>query len=477
MIEPIMFVGIGVFITGLLVLGIIPLVHARAVRLTMRRLEALTPLSMAEIQADKDQLRAEFAMSTRRLEMSVEQMKAKTINQLADIGKKSEAIGRLKLELGEKTAALFALEAKERQLTEDLQGMEFELTSKSEALEEAQRALAQTQVELEQVSSSFHESSTATDDQRVELVALRAQTEALKGQVESYEQESRDLLARLAAKTGEVEVLSQQLADERARSDQLGTRLDELDRQIIVRTTDSEVLERRFQELTVRFDQQGRFLAERERVCDQLGTRLGELDRQIIVRTTDSEVLERRFQELTVRFDQQSRFLAEREHVSDRLVADLETARRTEAEVRHALADAEDRHRFATETVRAEKALVEEELRQMREERTRLQREIASLKRDAENAWANERMENAILRERINDVAAEVARLTATLEGPGSRIDSLLGSADRRAGRRPTEAMGPPRSLPAAASSKGTLADRIRALQSRASRASQPSGA
>ncbi len=89
MLEPIMYIGIGFLVAGLLVIGVIPLVHARAVRLTMRRLEALTPLSMAEIQADKDQLRAEFAMSTRRLEMNVEQMKAKTTNQLAEIGKTS----------------------------------------------------------------------------------------------------------------------------------------------------------------------------------------------------------------------------------------------------------------------------------------------------------------------------------------------------------------------------------------------------
>src|SRR6266853_538773 len=116
MIEPIMFVGIGFLVAGLLVIGVIPLVHARAVRLTMKRVEAMTPMSMAEIQADKDQLRAEFAMSTRRLEMSVEQMKAKTTNQLAEIGKKTEGIGRLKLELGEKTAALLALEAQAKQL-------------------------------------------------------------------------------------------------------------------------------------------------------------------------------------------------------------------------------------------------------------------------------------------------------------------------------------------------------------------------
>src|SRR6201995_3914129 len=104
MIEPIMYAGIGFLVAGLLVLGFIPLVHARAVRLTMKRLEAATPMSMAEIQADKDQLRAEFAMSTRRLEMSVEQMKAKTTSQLAEIGRKTDSLSRLKLELGEKTA-------------------------------------------------------------------------------------------------------------------------------------------------------------------------------------------------------------------------------------------------------------------------------------------------------------------------------------------------------------------------------------
>src|SRR5712692_850866 len=142
MIEPIMFVGIGFLVAGLLVIGVIPLVHARAERLTTRRLEALTPLSMAEIQADKDQLRAEFAMSTRRLEMSVEQLKAKTTSQLTEIGKKSDAIGRLKLELGEKTAALFARETKETQLADELRSIRADFESKGGSLAETERALA-----------------------------------------------------------------------------------------------------------------------------------------------------------------------------------------------------------------------------------------------------------------------------------------------------------------------------------------------
>src|SRR5690242_5307189 len=114
MIEPIMYFGIGFLVASLFGLILIPLVHNRAVRLTVRRLEAATPLSMAEIQADKDQLRAEFAMSTRRLELSVEQLKSRTTSQLAELGKKTDAINRLKVELGEKTAAIFSLEAREK---------------------------------------------------------------------------------------------------------------------------------------------------------------------------------------------------------------------------------------------------------------------------------------------------------------------------------------------------------------------------
>jgi chromosome segregation ATPase len=426
MVEPIMFVGIGFLVAGLLVIGVIPLVHTRAVRLTMRRLEALTPLSMAEIQADKDQLRAEFAMSTRRLEMSVEQMKAKTTNQLADIGKKSDAIGRLKIELGEKNAALLALEAKDRQVTEELHSVREELAAKAGTLDDMHRAFSETQSELSQISGSFHESSVTADSQRVELVAARAHGEVLKGQIANYAKETKDLRERLTNKAAEVEMMIRQLAEERGKS-------------------------------------------------EQLGNRVSELDRQIIAHTTEHELLGRRVQEMTTRLDEQSRFLADREFVSDRLRNDAASAQKTETDIRAEFAETEGRHQLATEAVRAEKSLVEDQLRQSQEERAKLQREIATMKRDAENAWTNERMENAVLRERINDVAAEVARLTATLEGEQSPIEAILKSDDAPAAAADKANTASPTLAPQNGEAKGTLADRIRALQSRASRVPQPS--
>jgi hypothetical protein len=78
---------------------IIPFVHRRAVRLTARKCLAATPLSLAEVQAEKDLLRAEFAMTNRRLEMTVEGVKTKASELLREVGMKSAEINRLKAEL------------------------------------------------------------------------------------------------------------------------------------------------------------------------------------------------------------------------------------------------------------------------------------------------------------------------------------------------------------------------------------------
>src|SRR5262249_50714710 len=112
MIESIMYVAVGFLVASLLALALISAVHHRAVRLTQRRLEDSIPVSLTEIQADRDKLRAKFAMSTRRLEVTVEQLEAKVTSQLGEIARKSEAIAKLKAQLAEKNAVADVLGAK-----------------------------------------------------------------------------------------------------------------------------------------------------------------------------------------------------------------------------------------------------------------------------------------------------------------------------------------------------------------------------
>src|SRR6201990_837739 len=163
MIEPIMYLAIGFLISMLCGLMIVPLVHNRACRLTRRRMKAATPLSMAEIQADKDQLRAEFAMSARRLEMNVEQLKHKTTSQLAELRKKTDAINRMKIELGEKNATIFALEAREKAVKEQLRATEEEFAAKTEALRNAEQFLNQRQNELSKLNTELNDRSMTAD--------------------------------------------------------------------------------------------------------------------------------------------------------------------------------------------------------------------------------------------------------------------------------------------------------------------------
>src|SRR5262249_43517982 len=132
-----------------------------------------------------------------------------------------------------------------------------------------------------------------------------------------------------------------------------------------------------------------------------------------------------------------------------------------------------DAYRSAAQTLAAEKGLIEGELKRSHEERDRLQRELTGLKRDLQNATADESKENAVLRERINDVAAEVVRLTATLEGPDSPIGAILegGPAPATSG---ASNGAPPPATPRSGAAQGTLADRISALQGRAARVARP---
>jgi chromosome segregation ATPase len=425
MIEPIMYLAIGFLFSMLFGLMIVPLVHNRAVRLTTKRLEAATPLSMAEIQADKDQLRAEFAMSARRLEMSVDQLRNKTTSQLAELGKKSDAINRMKIELGEKTATIFSLEAREKAIKDQLRATEEEFAAKTQLLRGAETALIDKQAELAKLNSDLSDKSMMAESRQVELVTVRTQIDALQGRVSDAEKEFSETQKRLEQQRGESDHATRELAEARERVESLNHRVTDLDRQLLLQVKEAEMLGNRVTDLENRLAAQGKLLAEREYENKQL-------------RETH------------------------------------EAAARTEKELRDEIAALNSgKSSPALEKLRTEKAAIEEQLGIARDERAKAQRDLNAMQQQAESSWATERMENALLRERINDIAAEVAKLAMALEGPNSAIDAMLAAEPVT----PPIALKPANDMPADAGNivpmGGTLAERIRALQSHASRARQ----
>ena len=264
MAEPTVYFGIGFVVAASLVTLLIPLVHERAARLTARRIEAIAPFSIAENIRDRDQLRAEFATSTRRLEVSAEQMNTKLTIQLAELGRKTDAINRLTKELVQKAATVFALESRDKNLQDQLRLTEEEFELKSGSLREAEGAIADNEARCAKLLAELSQRSTTVDSQGEELAALCLLVEAMKRSIADYERVMKVTEECLVRQRGEAEGVTRELDEAWGTLDGIATRAGELERQLVVQTTETELQGHRVQDLEMRLGNQGRLLAERE---------------------------------------------------------------------------------------------------------------------------------------------------------------------------------------------------------------------
>jgi chromosome segregation ATPase len=344
--------------------------------------------------------------------MSVEQLKARSTTQLGELGKKTEAIAMLKHQLGEKSTAMTAMEAHVKALHDQIATTEQDLAVRSTTAHETGLALAEKEAALAKLTTELGEHAANTGAHKVEILNLNSQVDSLKSQLGRHEKDVRDAEARLTRERGDADAATKDLSDERNKAETLTNLVAQLERQLVAQRTEAEILNRRIQDLEARLTAQGIVLIERE-------------------------------------------------HATNQMRAELDAAKKNAADLRAELAAPGKRPaggKARAENAQAQ-AQVQAELARVTEERTKLQQEIAAMKSESAQAWTDERTENALLRERINDIAAEVARLTMALEGASSPIEAIL-AADAPAGAAANGGAG----------QGGNLADRIRALQSRASR-------
>ena len=97
-----------------------PLIQARAERLTRERLKRGLPISIGEILAEKDLLRADFAMTVRRLELRIEQLTKHAAMHLVELGRKTDVINKLNATRDEQKDEILDLRAQVETLKERL---------------------------------------------------------------------------------------------------------------------------------------------------------------------------------------------------------------------------------------------------------------------------------------------------------------------------------------------------------------------
>lgn len=212
MVEQIVDFALGFVICGLIGLAFLPVVSARARRLTLARVESRLPMTFDEIEADRDLLRARFAAENRALELKAAEARDGRAADAAELGRRAVALMRTTEQL-EQTTAL--LNERNSQLAKSL-----EFGEKTQAaLDETRETLAQRQSDLTALHGEFDklaeerrrldnrvsELETALEtaggnleDARERLAAVEAARREIASQVEELSSRNSAMAADLA---------------------------------------------------------------------------------------------------------------------------------------------------------------------------------------------------------------------------------------------------------------------------------------
>ena len=90
-----MIFALGFLLASLCALLFVPVLSARAMRLAQRRIDGRFPLSVKEIIAERDALRAEFAVAQRRMERKVAEAQAKCHADMQTLGSRELEVAEL----------------------------------------------------------------------------------------------------------------------------------------------------------------------------------------------------------------------------------------------------------------------------------------------------------------------------------------------------------------------------------------------
>jgi chromosome segregation ATPase len=224
LVQSVLFFVLGFLCAGFLAVMVTPAIWRRAVALTRRRIEASIPLTRAEIQADKDRIRAEYAMTTRRLEISVKALREKAAEQLVEINRGREALKGLAVERMGKDQALSELEVK----NEALLKREGELQQVSERLKETERKLEKRALDLEKLEHMYDDASFSSSSRQIELVAREAELQKLAGDISVLRAQRKEADRRSQELAAEGKAARDALKAEKKRTAELDKKVERL---------------------------------------------------------------------------------------------------------------------------------------------------------------------------------------------------------------------------------------------------------
>lgn len=408
-LDIILYFALGFLAAALLALMLAPAIWNRAVALTRHRIENSVPLTLNEIQAEKDQLRAEFAMSTRRLEMTIDELNNKASAQMIEINRKRADVDKLDSDGKKRRIELEKLEHNLEDLNRQLEDRESALDMMKERNEELELRHSNLVSEIQVLQSQSQQDSASIEARDKELAANKSALTALRSEIDGEKADTEN--TRLAV---EIEKLQNLLQAERAKFAEV--------------SADAKEAKRSLNEAKKEISRKSKDIGESRKGLSDNNDEISNLNSRLLNEQARNVELEAKLAKSALQMESLLDD-ASNENVK-RIVEGLRGELQEKADI----------------------------VQSLKREREKLATELEAAKAAANADWSTERQEKAILRERINDLAAQVAAITANKEGPDSPINKMLEEAEANPGKKKSGKQG----------SIASLADRIRAIQQEA---------
>lgn len=217
MIQSALFFIFGVLVTVFVVILLGPSVWRRAFFLARRQVQAELPITLAEIRADRDGLRAEYAVAVSRLEQLLKLERQKTAEQKVTLARQYEELKRIPL-LEESQADIEKRLAEHERVTKEAE------TARNAALEKAQIL----QAELERMQSHYSALEGLADTLRIEISGSETEYSRLTNEMTEMRRDRKEATARYNEVSTQLTSAQTELKSEKRRNSELQQKLEKL---------------------------------------------------------------------------------------------------------------------------------------------------------------------------------------------------------------------------------------------------------
>jgi hypothetical protein len=234
MIDALLFGALGFLLGCLLALALASPLWNRAVKLTTRRLEATMPMTLNDIQADKDQLRAEFAIELRKVEVALDKAREKAARELIEANKRRAELTGLNADLASSRAKLQENENANRVLQQTIKrrlpDLDSRLKAAKKALAELESVNAELRTAIASQSDALKTARTTLHNQRADIDRLRAALEGGGGGLRGLGKPDARTLAESQRLSAELSKAQEELQRARTSAEENGLLRRELSR-------------------------------------------------------------------------------------------------------------------------------------------------------------------------------------------------------------------------------------------------------